>query len=244
MFRKYARPMVAALLSVAALQASASTVYWADWTSSSTDNSGAAQVLGTLTTPTDTVGVTYTNAQGIYNVQTSGGIDYWTPRTTASPYISAAVDNAPTGTDIVQLQYAGSQTLAFSQKVRNLVFSVVSLNGNGYGFDQDFDILSVGDGVGEDCGYWGCGNFTKQVVDLGGGVFQYQLIGTNEPHGTIRFLGEFDTIAWNSLSNELWNGFSIGVQGLAVDPPNVPVPAVPVLLGLGLMGLRTLRRRT
>jgi len=45
------------------------------------------------------------------------------------------------------LQFAGSQTLSFSQTVANPVFAYVSLNGNGYAFlNQNFDILSFGAG--------------------------------------------------------------------------------------------------
>ena len=98
------------------------------------------------------------------------------------------------------------------------MFSYVSLNGYGYGFDQDFGILSFGDSSdGNDCGYWGCGTSFKKVVDLGGGKFEYQLLGTGEPHGTIRFLGAFSTLTWRSLSNEYWNGFTVGVQGTAAE---------------------------
>ena len=122
-------------------------------------------------------------------------------------------------TDIIALSQAGLQTLSFSQAIANPVFAYVSLNGNGYGFDQDFDILSVG------CGYWGCGNVTKNVIDHGGGVMEYQLIGSGEPHGAIRFKGSFDTVTWNSLTNEYWNGFTVGVQGSAAEVFRLPEPA-------------------
>ena len=67
------------------------------------------------------------------------------------------------------------------------------------------------------CGFWGCGTSFKNVVDLGGGNFEYQLLGTGEPHGVIRFLGAFSTLTWRSLSNEVWNGFTVGVQGTAAE---------------------------
>ncbi|MDA0264821.1 MAG: choice-of-anchor C family protein [Chloroflexi bacterium] len=196
-------------------------IFWTDWTG--TFSGGAGQ--GTITTGTSTVGVTYSNPQGISFYQPAGGIDYYannffgTSRDPAtSPFTSVVVQNIPTGTDIVGLQYAGSQTLTFSEIIANPVFSYVSLNGNGYGFDQDFEILSFGDpSDGNDCGYWGCGTSYKNVVDLGGGAFEYQLLGTGEPHGTIRFLGAFDTLTWRSLSNETWNGFTVGVQGTAAE---------------------------
>jgi hypothetical protein len=247
---------VSALLLSSCVAASAAPVYWTDWVGSDTDPGPGFTGQGTITTLTSTVGVTYTNPQGIGFYQPSGGIDYWTPRTpvSESPYTSSLVDNPPTGTDIIALQYAGSQTLSFSQTVANPVFSYVSLNGNGYGFiNQDFDILSFGDGLsaappGDNlCGYWGCGTSYKSVVDLGGGNFEYELLGTGEPHGTIRFTGAFDSVTWISLSNEYWNGFTVGVQGTAAEifPPTtgVPEPATLTLFVSGLIGIVAFRRR-
>jgi hypothetical protein len=193
--------------------------------------------------------VTYTNPLGVGFYQLSGGTDYWITRTPVSnsPYTSALVDNPPTGTDIVALRFAGNQTLSFSQAIANPVFSYVSLNGNGYAFlNQDFDILSFGGGLGtaapgdNSCGYWGCGTSSKRIVDLGNGNTEYQLIGTGEPHGTIRFTGAFNNLTWRSLSNEFWNGFTVGVQGTAAEiftpgpiPVTVPGPVPETVPGTG-----------
>ena len=236
-----------------------SAVYqWTDWTTGLNDTNGFTG-SGIITTDTSTVNVTYNNPNGISFFQASGGIDYWqnnrngrNPDT--SPYTSAVVENIPTGTDIVALNQAGLQTLTFSEAIANPVFSYVSLNGNGYAFDQDFEILSFGAGLGaappgdNDCGYWGCGTSSKNIVDLGDGNFEYQLIGTGEPHGTLRFLGAFDTLVWRSLSNENWNGFTVGVEGTEdeVFPPNpnpVPVPAAVWLFGTALIGFIGVSRR-
>ncbi len=247
--RKIGMSLAVAAMSLASFSVSAVPIQWTDWTSSSSVNGFTG--VGTITTPTSTVDVTYNNPQGVAFFQSSGGIDYWqnsrsgrNPAT--SPYTSSAVDNIPTGTDIVGLRFAGNQTLTFSETIANPVFSYVSLNGNGYSFDQDFEILSFGNPVdGNDCGYWGCGTSFKQVVDLGGGLFEYQLLGTGEPHGTLRFTGAFDTVSWRSLSSENWNGFTVGVQGTAEEVFNnqVPEPAVLVLMGLGLAGMAATRKR-
>lgn len=76
------------------------------------------------------------------------GPDFWSngwngPRNDAvSSYTSTLLDNAPTGADIIALYKAGPQILTFTQSVANPVFASVSLNGNDYGVDQDFEILS------------------------------------------------------------------------------------------------------
>src|SRR4051794_25560769 len=84
----------------------AGTIYWTDWQSANFTNGFVGQ--GTITTPTSTVSVTYTNPQGIGFFQngSSGEIDYWqnggggrNPAT--SPYTSSIVSNIPTGTDMI-----------------------------------------------------------------------------------------------------------------------------------------------
>jgi hypothetical protein len=249
---KIAFTLTAISLSMVGNTANAATISWADWTGSNSGAvTGAFTAQGTITTPTDTVSVTYSNPQGIAFYNASGGTDYWqnaqsgrNPAT--SPYTSTFVDNIPTGTDIVGLQFAGTQTLAFSKTIANPVFSYVSLNGNGYAFDRDFDILSFGDpSDGNTCGYWGCGTSSKSIVDIGGGVLEYRLLGTGEPHGTIKFTGAFDTVSWRSLSSENWNGFTVGVEGTAAEvlPTSVPEPSNLISLGMGIVGFCTVAKK-
>ena len=202
------------------------TYYWVDWTSAD-----ATHVYGTINVGGETINVTYTNAQGYYAAQLSGGTNYWTGYigggfNGASPYTSANVANGPATSDIIQLRYAGPQTLTFSQSVENLAFSVVSMNGNGYGFNQDFTIESYSGYNGAGAGYYGGGSFIK-VVDGNvyklndGGVNASSVGGKSEPHGTIRFANAFDSLIWNSLSNELWNGFTVGVSGTSATAGTV-----------------------
>jgi hypothetical protein len=253
--------LCALFICASSLPAGAATIYWTDWLGV---NSGAVNgpftASGVIMTPTATVGVTYSNPNGIGFYQASGGTDWWTDSThvtrnpATSPYTSSVVDNIPTGTDMIALDRAGSQTLTFSETIANPVFSFISLNSNGYGFvNQDFEILSLGGVDGNACGWWGCGGAQKTIINLPGGGIEYRLVATNvggsEPHGTIRFLGAFDTLTWNSLTNEFWNGITVGVQGTAqeVFPPGetpvVPEPTTLVLFGTGLAGVVARCRR-
>lgn len=236
--------MTLALYVCSGTSLAAAPIFWTDWSGA---NSGATSAPftanGTITTPTSTVSVTYVNPQGVGFYQATGGSDWWVDSSlvrdpATSPYTSAVVDNIPTGVDMIALDHAGSQTLTFSQTIANPVFSFISLNGNGYAFlNQDFDILSVGTGSPTDhCGYWGCGSVTKNIVPVVGGT-EYQLIGSGEPHGTIQFRGSFDTLTWRSLSNEYWNGITVGVQGTAQEVfPTIPEPGTLLLVGSALAG--------
>ena len=228
------------LFACTLFSANATIISWADWTSGT-----STQVEGTFTTPTSSVDITYTNAQGIAFLQTGVGTDFFknTESASVSPYTGDIVENIPTAAEMIGLSNAGTQTLSFSETVANPFFSYVSLNGNGYAFDQDFDILSFGDSTdGNNCGYWGCGTSYKQIVDIGNGVMEYRLLGTGEPHGTIKFKGAFDTMSWRSMSSEYWNGFTVGIEGTA-DEVFVPEPTTLSILSLALLGMVSRRRR-
>jgi hypothetical protein len=211
----------------AMLPLEAAPVFWTDWISGTAGASGSASGVidfggGNI------VNVDYTGEMVF--IQTNGGTNYWIP---SAPYISAQVDNAPPDSDIVALSSATSKTLTFSMPIDNLFFAVVSLNGNGYQFDQDFEVVSFGPG------YWGNGTLTKQ--DLGNG--QFQLNGTGEPHGVIRFTGAVSSITWTSLTNEVWNGFTVGTYGLALSDIPEPTTLGAGLIAVALMGLAWNQRR-
>jgi hypothetical protein len=231
--------------------APAATYFWTDWQT----NQGGGVYTGQIVTGSATVGVTYTNTNGIAFFQngiTGNTTDYFAQGSSGSlgrnaatsPFTSAQVENIPTAAEMIALTFRGNQSLQFSEAIANPVFSYVSLNGNGYAFDQDFDILSFGAASdGNDIGYWGSGTSYKSVVDLGGGNFEYQLLGTGEPHGTIRFKGAFDTVSWRSLSSENWNGFTVGIEGTSNEVFRTPDGGQTLaLLSLSLSGLVAFRK--
>jgi hypothetical protein len=232
----------------AATPAHAVNVLWTDW-QSGTPSAGTA--AGQIVTPSTTVNVTYQNRSSYAFLQTGAGhFDYFRNDLGAanSPYTSSVVDNIPTAGEMIGLDRAGLQTLSFSETIANPFFAFVSLNGNGYAFDRDFDILSFGDPSDPEgpnySGHWGFG--TSQKVDLGpgAGTYRYLLTGTGEPHGVLRFKGAFDSITWESSSNEYWNGFTLGIQGTARDVfPAPDASATLPLMGLALGGLAMMRRR-
>lgn len=172
-------------------------VVWVDWQRQLENG----DIEGVATVGADTVTVTYSGERAF--VQYGCGTNYWNP---SAPYISPTVPNAPPDCDIIALSQATPKMLSFSEPVANVFFAVVSLNGNGYRFDRDFEILSFG------LGYWGNGTLTKVVNPP-----TYDLIGSGEPHGVIQLLGNFSTVSWSSLSNENWNGFTVGFENTVAN---------------------------
>jgi len=208
----------------------ATIVNWADWTSGTEGTNGSA--TGTFQFGLNTVGVTYTGQ--IQFLITGAGTNYWTePNPAARPYTGGDVTNAPPASDIIAMSTPTSRNLTFTEAVSDLYFAYVSLNGNGFVFNQDFEIVSQGQG------YWGNGTAVKQ--DLGGGLFG--LTGTSgEPHGVIHFLGSFNSITWSSNANENWYGFTVGAVARTVDV-STPEPSTFVMGASGLLLTAFFRRR-
>lgn len=237
--------IVSAMLAVAASSAGAVTANWIDWTSS--DNSNGFTAYGTITSGTESIGVTYNNPNGVSFIQTGSGTNYFTGD--PSPYTSVGPNgnsNVPTPSEMIALRFAGTQTLTFSTPIQNLYYAFVSTNGNGYRFSEDFEILSIAgeniDGAGvDDRGFWGQGNAVR--VENGDGTYSLNAVGRGEPHGMIFFDDVFTTLTWDSLTNENWNGFTVGVQGTQSQVSAVPLPAGGVLLltAWGLLGWRRSR---
>lgn len=225
------RAFVAAAALLAA-PAFAAEVDWADWQSGTTGD--AATASGSFDTADGLVDIAYSGQIAFLQNGTSGSLTDFYVQGTPPPYTSALVDNRPPAAEMIANSTASAKTLTFSRAVDNLFFAVVSLNGNGYEFDADFEIVSTG------CGYWGCGGLEK--VDLGNGRYQLNSTG-GEPHGVIRFTGSVSSITWTSLTNEYWNGFTVGTYGVAAPVPE-PASALLAALGLAVVGVRARARRT
>ena len=219
-------PIALAIGAMTTAAAHAAPVNWADWTSGTTGPNGSA--TGSFSTGTGTVNIAYSGEVAF--IETGTGTNFFNP---SSPYVSALVDNPPPAAEMIALSLATPKTLTFSQAVDNLFFAVVSLNGNGYRFNSDFEVVSTGPG------FFGNGTLTK--VDLGNGLFQ--LNGTGEPHGVIRFTGPVSSITWTSLTNEFWNGFTVGTYGIAGPVAAIPEPETYALMLGGLAVLGWMRRR-
>ena len=209
---------VFACFSISSALVRADIIGWTDWISGTSGPNGSAVGVINSSFNGQPIEVNVSYSGEIAFIQTGpGGTNYFIP---SAPYVSATVSNPPPGPDIIALSLATAKTLSFDQPVSNLLFAVVSLNGNGYRFDQDFEILSFGHG------FWGNGTLSK--VDNGNGT--WDLIGTGEPHGTIEFTGTFTSVTWTSLTNEFWNGFNVGIRGVVPEPSSLALLAITGLI--------------
>ena len=215
------------------------TVYWVDWTSATVVSQVGGRnptytVQGTITLSDRTIDVTYhgqaAEAWGaVPGVQLNGGTDFFVtgrnPNITNTEgvgvYTGPAVGNGPTNNDIIRLHHADSpRTLTFSEPVENLFFAIVSMNNNGYLFDQDFDVVASADSV-TDSGYFGWSEAWAKTNPEPGryGITTDPAItgvgGMTEFHGVLAINNALESLTWESQADENWNAFTIGTYGVA-----------------------------
>jgi MYXO-CTERM domain-containing protein len=141
-------------------------------------------------------------AGNLYGAQINGaGNDYWIP---AATWQSAAVQNGPPNSDIIQLEGGQNETyvVTLSEPIVDPIMAIVSLGSAGatitYDFNSPFTIVSQG------TDQWG-GSATS-LVQLPNNVLQGA-----EGSGTIQFVGTFSSFSWTAPTPETWHGFTFGV---------------------------------
>ena len=212
--------VISLLLSAGVLMsqsANAATVYWTDWTQS-TSNS----VTGVINAPGISVGINTSSSVGYYFVQTDdASTNYYLPST---PYTSSAIDNPPVSPDIISLNTGGTETIVFSTAVVDPLIALVSWNGNTLEFNAPIEVLSY------DVGYWGYG--TPIINSTGTGLY-----GDGDLHAVVRLKGTYNSISFTHTS-ELWHGYTVGITAAVPEPETYGL----MLAGLGLLGVAARRR--
>jgi len=205
LIKPVAAAVALAFCAAAGLPARASTIDWIDWYARTPTG-----VLGTLRLGDEMVQVTFT---GPYNSAFTDALPepYWGP---ASTYTNSQISNAPPRSDMIFIGGGPEMlSLSFSQSVPNPIFAVASLGliaGGGatsmtssMEFDRSFEVLSNGRN------FYGQGMFTRFVQNG-------NTLSGVESSGTLRMLGNLNTVQWRSPLREESNGVLVGTYGFTI----------------------------
>jgi len=204
-----------ACAATAASTANAAGVTWANLTSWNSSNQLVSGNIGSIT-------VTMKGNGDQIFTQYSNSI--WTPTST---YVSS-FGNGPSGADIIGLNSAGTETITFSQSVKNPLIALMSWNDSVVSFGNDpIKILNMG---GSSC-CWGAGSI---VLNAAGTGFN----GIYEANGVIEVLGTYKTITFTDKTNEYWHGYTVGIT-----PTPEPEEWAMMLLGFGMVGFQVKRKK-
>lgn len=226
--------ILAAVTLVSAGILPASQIYtFAVWTN---ENLSAGTISGTIPLSPTPVGISYSgNLYGTTQLS-AFGTDYFSGY--PSVYTNSVVANTPgsgnVGLVALDESTTPTNTITFSAPVLNPILDIVSLGQPGVGvtyrFSQAFTILSQGSAY-----FGGCNTCLTQSGN--------NLIGT-EGSGVIQFTGTVSSISFTTVGGEAWNGFTVGVAGLA--PTSTPEPGtwMSAVSALTLFAIVVLRKRT
>jgi hypothetical protein len=179
----------------------AAPVHWADWAAA---NGDPHTVIGVIDVPgTGPVGVTYTGP--LTRVTDNGNrANFWHPQSTFADGL--VVDNGPSRREVIALPAGGgtAHTLTFDQPIVNPTLAIVESGRRPpalFQFDAPFDTIARG------------------PVTFGSGPRAALLSRILNVEGrTIQFPGMFTDLQWTMSRDGSWQGFTMGVSGVAGEP--------------------------
>jgi hypothetical protein len=186
----------------------APTVYWTTWTQVTSGTPGTAQ--GNLSPPQGDVRVSYAGEVDSNSAPTGGTtLSGWGPVTFAPPstYESATVGNSPPPTGMIAVTGTGkvTQTITFSQPVRDPLIALLSGATLEFDFNAPTTLLSSGAYLLGGISMSGTLTASGQSATVGGGA------------GVVALPGTYTSISFTMPTAEsvcCFTVFTVGIRGL------------------------------